>query len=616
MNFDIDPRELNLQGADGMQLVRLLRRLIAEEGGGGGDEPVPSDVSDFFYCTYGVTTYSEIHNALTANKIPVCPVDGYYYYLVNNAQSRYTFACYNNVNHSIVCVRCASSGWDTVTFLPQEKLTWDYAPREGSTNPVTSGGVFTAIKNGGVNPEDIQEAVDEWLEEHSSSIGGLSYEAKQALMNCFENVAWINNDGQDYYDALYAALFGTTPVTPTVESISAVFNQGSAVIYDDATLDSLRQYLTVTAYYSDSTSQVITNYTLAGTLTAGQSVITASYQGNFATFTVDVTARATLISISAVFTQSGTVYTNDTLDTLKQYLTVTATYADSTTAVVTDYTLSGTLGEGTRTITVSYGGKSDTFNVVCTVNGWLYHFEQTLESSGSEDFLFSGDAQYTQGVNANEYAYWHNVGTEGTSSTDPGAIIATGINPVPDFSSDFTLAYWFKDITANRVTPVSAYNVYSSASSSYSTTGFGAGTIDAQGWSVAQTALTKKQRGIRIRVATSGGIDLLLSDTGNANGRIYSLTYPSTFDTTVWHHYALTRQNNVMYFFVDGVQIMHATVSASVKFGTKIALGSYFDIESSSGALMQTGYGSCFDDFYVSDFCKWSEAFDPSAIVY
>ena len=214
-----------------------------------------------------------------------------------------------------MCVRCASSGWDTVTFLPQEKLTWDYTPTQGSTNPVTSGGVYTAIRNNTVDPEDIQEAVDEWLDEHSSTIGGLSYEAKQALMNCFENVAWVNEDGQDYYNALYDALFGTTPVTPTLESISAVFHQGSAVIYDDATLDSLRQYLTVTAHYSDSTSQVVTTYQLAGTLTAGQSVITASYQGQLATFTVNVTARATLVSISAVFTQdSAIIYTGDTLD--------------------------------------------------------------------------------------------------------------------------------------------------------------------------------------------------------------------------------------------------------------------------------------------------------------
>lgn len=414
MNFDIDPRELDLQGADGMQLVRILRRLIAEEGGGGGDEPVPSDVSDFFYCTYDVTTYSEIHNALTQNKIPVCPLDGHYYYLVSTTQSRYTFACYNNVNHSIMCVRCASSGWDTVTFLPQEKLTWDYTPTQGSTNPVTSGGVYTAIKNNTVDPEDIQEAVDAWLDEHSSTIGGLSYEAKQALMDCFENVAWINDDGQEYYDALYDALFGTTPVTPTLDYILAVFNQGSAIIYDDASLDSLRQYLTVTAYYTDETSQVITNYQLAGTLTAGQSVITASYQGQFTTFTVNVTAAVEIDHISAVFTQGeATIWSDDSLNTLKQYLVVTAYYTDQTSVTVNDYTLSGSLNSSTSTITVTYNSKTTTFTVDVTLVGstnyagalsnWTLSTTPTASYSNNRITL-----KYTQTsvYNNNNFAMW------------------------------------------------------------------------------------------------------------------------------------------------------------------------------------------------------------------
>ncbi len=40
---------------------------------------------------------------------------------------------------------------------------------------------------------------------------GLSDEAKEALLACFEHVAWIDEHGQDYYDALYSALYGTEP---------------------------------------------------------------------------------------------------------------------------------------------------------------------------------------------------------------------------------------------------------------------------------------------------------------------------------------------------------------------------------------------------------------------
>ena len=75
---------------------------------------------------------------------------------------------------------------------------------------------------------------------------------------------------------------------------------------------------------------------------------------------------ATLVRIDAIYTQSGTVLTTDTLDSLKDDLVVTATYTDQTTEAVTNYTLSGTLSEGISTITVSYGGKTATFNVNVT----------------------------------------------------------------------------------------------------------------------------------------------------------------------------------------------------------------------------------------------------------
>lgn len=76
---------------------------------------------------------------------------------------------------------------------------------------------------------------------------------------------------------------------------------------------------------------------------------------------------AGLVSISAVYTQSGPVYTTDSLDKLKADLVVTATYDDTSTQTITSYTLSGTLTEGTSTITVSYGGKTATFTVTVTV---------------------------------------------------------------------------------------------------------------------------------------------------------------------------------------------------------------------------------------------------------
>lgn len=118
-----------------------------------------------------------------------------------------------------------------------------------------------------------------------SSGSGLTEEVKQALLDCFENVAWINDQGQTYYDALEAALYPPANLV----SISAVFTQGSAVIYDTDSLDTLKQYLVVTANYDDSSMQTVTDYTLSGTLTSGTSVITVSYSGKTTTFNVTVT---------------------------------------------------------------------------------------------------------------------------------------------------------------------------------------------------------------------------------------------------------------------------------------------------------------------------------------
>lgn len=120
--------------------------------------------------------------------------------------------------------------------------------------------------------------------------GGLSEEAKAALLACFENVAWANESGQNYYDALHDALY---PATGLV-SISAVFTQGSAVINEGDDLNTLKQYLVVTGYYGDGVSQVITDYALSGQLTEGTSTITVTKEGKTATFTVTVTGDPVL----------------------------------------------------------------------------------------------------------------------------------------------------------------------------------------------------------------------------------------------------------------------------------------------------------------------------------
>jgi len=72
----------------------------------------------------------------------------------------------------------------------------------------------------------------------------------------------------------------------TLQHITADFSQGNAIIYTTDVLDTLRQYLTVTAHYSDGSSEAVTSYVLTGALEAGDNPITVTYSGKTATFTV------------------------------------------------------------------------------------------------------------------------------------------------------------------------------------------------------------------------------------------------------------------------------------------------------------------------------------------
>lgn len=120
----------------------------------------------------------------------------------------------------------------------------------------------------------------------SGSSGGLTEDAKQALLACFRHIAFLDDD-EDYYQNLYDALY--PPVPPALlTSISAVYTQ-SKVIYTDSSLDDLKSDLVVTAYYNNGTSSPVTTYVLGGELTVGTSTITVTYGGKTTTFEVTVT---------------------------------------------------------------------------------------------------------------------------------------------------------------------------------------------------------------------------------------------------------------------------------------------------------------------------------------
>lgn len=205
--------------------------------------------------------------------------------------------------------------------------------------------------------DDLEDRVTV-LEETEDS--GLTQEEKNLILTLFNKAAYAEDDAKTSYDAL-EALWRTVYRSITYNltncrSSSSVTSVENGNGYSTA--------LSVMGGYSITTASV----TMGGTDVTSQYYHSGSISIPRVTGDVVITAVATkaLDSITATYTQSGTVYETASLDDLKSDLVVTANYSDGTSGTVTDYTLSGTLTEGTSVVTVSYGGKTATFSVTVT----------------------------------------------------------------------------------------------------------------------------------------------------------------------------------------------------------------------------------------------------------
>lgn len=251
---------------------------------------------------------------------------------------------------------------------------------------------------------------------------GMSTNQKNALLNCLQKVAWIDDDGPDYYDSMYDALFEDT--WQITNNLSYCTTSNGA------------QEVTKNAAYS-ATITPAGGYTLTGAtvvIMMGNMDITASAYDNGVISIASVTAplsiavsavQKTLSSISAVYAAPADkefALDATSLDDFKPYLTVTATYTDASTAVVAaaDYTLSGTLVYGSNTITVTYGSATTTVTVTIDV---MYKFPDVSATTltRSDDNTRSSVISVTDGLisvtgNNNDYMYiWKN----GTAHTSP-----------------------------------------------------------------------------------------------------------------------------------------------------------------------------------------------------
>lgn len=202
---------------------------------------------------------------------------------------------------------------------------------------------------------------------------GFTPDAKQALLNLLAHVAYTDEHGQDYYDELETELFRTAGLV----SISAVFDQGSATVYDSDDLDTLRQYLTVTATYEDLSTREITGYTLSGTLTVGTSTITVSYGGKTTTF--DVT-----VSTHLLYSLENYAFDTETIDT---QIALWETDQDWTIAFDANLTTNPTSGDGNSWRLVA--------KWVTSFNGWAINLGKGNGTVTTLAFAYMGSTYVT-----------------------------------------------------------------------------------------------------------------------------------------------------------------------------------------------------------------------------
>ena len=203
--------------------------------------------------------------------------------------------------------------------------------------------------------DDLSDRIDD-IEAGGS---GLSQTEKNLILTLFSKAAYAEDDADIAYEQL-ENLWATTDKTVTYNLSHVTSSNHATTVAQGAS------YTTTLTLDTDYTLETIIlkmgGVDITATAYSSGTISIPSVTGN-----IVITASAVLAaeSITAVYTQSGAVYTTDTLNSLKSDLVVTANYSGGSSAVVpsTDYTLSGTLTTGTSTITVEYGGLTTTFTV-------------------------------------------------------------------------------------------------------------------------------------------------------------------------------------------------------------------------------------------------------------
>lgn len=256
--------------------------------------------------------------------------------------------------------------------------------------------------------------------------GGVTDDLKAALLLLAEKVAYVDDGGQDYYQALYDALYATP--SATLVSISAVYTQ-TGTVYEGDSLSTLRSDLVVTAHYDDSSSQTVVAYTLSGTLTVGTSTITVSYGGKTTTFTVTVTQYTVPMLYNWDFTQS--------LTDTEQNVTVTSLSGYAPTRDSSGLSFTAARQQISVPVSIDMSGKTLEVDVAsfAFAGSSSYHIRFIMLNSGPTNETGNGVLIYQSGTAWKAYGTSASTGSaNGWSAAWSSGLTGTGTDVVNAFS--------------------------------------------------------------------------------------------------------------------------------------------------------------------------------------
>lgn len=223
--------------------------------------------------------------------------------------------------------------------------------------------------------------------------------------------------------ANYTARKGTVTINVKqikVASVTAEYTAGEDPVYTSTPLDSLKQFLTVKAVNNDgSIASVLTQeqYTLSGTLTAGTSSITVSYNGFTATVNIDNVIGVVLERIEITSLPHKTAYTVfETLNT--EGMVITAYYTDGASKVVTE-SCSASVSElaiDTTNVTFTYTDSTGSKSVDLAVTVSKIKVAAPDVDEG-QHFIYNSQTQTFAILDGEHYSVSGNTGTEAKSYT-------------------------------------------------------------------------------------------------------------------------------------------------------------------------------------------------------